>query len=331
MKGFCGAIGSWRTAINDKILVVDDAHVEFQSPGGVVRALDGVSLSVQPGETLAVVGESGCGKTTLARAILGLQPMVAGRISVLGREVHGISHNQAESVGIVWQDPYASLDPRWRVGKTIVEPLKVLGRKADAAALFETVGLDPKLASRYPHQLSGGQRQRVAIGRALATRPPLVICDEPTAALDLSIRAQILNLLKDIQTSIRCSFLYISHDLMTVRFLADRIAVMYLGRIVEEGPTEDVFSRPRHPYTKALLDSAPTLEKLLHLPDPPSGEIPDPRTKFIGCRYAGRCPNALRICQDVDPPRTQEGERGFYCHNPVSASVQTLEAAGIKE
>ena len=318
-------------AINDRILVVEDVHVEFPSPGGVVRALDGVSLSVQAGETLAVVGESGCGKTTLARAILGLQPLASGHINLLGREVRGVSRNQAEKVGIVWQDPYASLDPRWRVGKTIVEPLYALGRKGEAAELFETVGLDPKLVNRYPHQLSGGQRQRVAIGRALATRPPLVICDEPTAALDLSIRAQILNLLKDIQSNLHCSFLYISHDLMTVRFLADRIAVMYLGRIVEEGPTEEVFSAPRHPYTRALLDSAPTLEKLLHLPEPPTGEIPDPRTRFVGCRYAGRCPNATRICQDVDPPRTQEGEHGFYCHNPVSTGVQTLEAAGITE
>jgi peptide/nickel transport system ATP-binding protein len=297
----------------------------------MIRALDGVSLEVNRGEILAVVGESGCGKTTLARAVLGLQPMTAGHISLLGHEVKGISHNQAQNVGIVWQDPYASLDPRWRVEKSVVEPLRVLGRKGDPKEIFETVGLDPKLSTRYPHQLSGGQRQRVAIGRALSTRPPLVICDEPTAALDLSIRAQILNLLKDIQQSLHCSFLYISHDLMTVRFLADRIAVMYLGRIVEEGPTEAVFTQPRHPYTKALLDSAPTLERLLHLPDPPAGEIPDPRTHFVGCRYEGRCPNATTICRDVDPPRTQEGARGFYCHNPVGTSVHTLEVAGVSE
>ena len=297
----------------------------------MIRALDGVSLEVNRGEILAVVGESGCGKTTLARAVLGLQPMTGGHISLLGQEVKGISHNQAQNVGIVWQDPYASLDPRWRVEKSVVEPLRVLGRKGDPKEIFETVGLDPKLSTRYPHQLSGGQRQRVAIGRALSTRPPLVICDEPTAALDLSIRAQILNLLKDIQQSLHCSFLYISHDLMTVRFLADRIAVMYLGRIVEEGPTEVVFTRPRHPYTKALLESAPTLERLLHLPDPPAGEIPDPRTHFVGCRYEGRCPNAITICRDVDPPRTQEGSRRFYCHNPVDTSVHTLEVAGVSE
>ena len=317
--------------MNETILEVSEAHVEFPSPGGVVRALDGVSLQVHKAEILAVVGESGCGKTTLARAILGLQPLKQGQIKLLDQDVEGISRNQAEKVGIVWQDPYASLDPRWRVGKSIVEPLRILKRKGDAQALFDLIGLDKKLASRFPHQLSGGQRQRVAIGRALSTRPPLVICDEPTAALDLSIRAQILNLLKDIQRDIHCSFLYISHDLMTVRFLADRLAVMYLGRIVEEGPTEEIFANPRHPYTKALLDSAPTLERLMHLPDPPAGEIPDPRTKFVGCRYAGRCPNALDKCREIDPPRTQEGDRGYYCHNPVSAQAQIPATVGATE
>jgi oligopeptide/dipeptide ABC transporter ATP-binding protein len=313
--------------VNEPLLRVEDAHVEFSTPGGVVRALDGVSVEVSRGEILAVVGESGCGKTTLARAVLGLQPLKSGRINLMGHEVHGVSRNQAQEVGIVWQDPYASLDPRWRVAKSVVEPLRVLGKRGDPTEVFDSVGLDPKLATRYPHQLSGGQRQRVAIGRALATRPPLVICDEPTAALDLSIRAQILNLLKDIQRDLGCSFLYISHDLMTVRFLADRIAVMYLGRIVEEGPTEAVFTSPRHPYTKALLDSAPTLERLLHLPEPPVGEIPDPRTKFVGCRYVTRCPNALTLCRDVDPPRTQEGDRGYYCHNPVGLEIDRREPA----
>jgi oligopeptide/dipeptide ABC transporter ATP-binding protein len=317
--------------VSDAILKVEEVHVEFASPGGVVRALDGVSVEVQKGEILAVVGESGCGKTTLARAVLGLQPLKSGRIELLGQEVRGVSRNQAEKVGIVWQDPYASLDPRWRVGKSIVEPMRILGRKADAVELFEKVGLDTKLVTRFPHQMSGGQRQRVAIGRALSTNPALVICDEPTAALDLSIRAQILNLLKDIQGSIHCSFLYISHDLMTVRFLADRIAVMYLGRIVEDGPTETVFTNPRHPYTKALLDSAPTLERLMHLPDPPAGEIPDPRTKFVGCRYAGRCPNVMSVCREIDPQRSQEGARGFYCHNPVSGQPQIREAVGASE
>ena len=304
---------------SNALLDIRDVRVEFGGPGGSVRALDGVSLTVERGETVAVVGESGCGKTTLARAVLGLQPLVDGGIVLDGAEVKGVAPANAERVGMVWQDPYASLNPKWTVGRSATEPLRIARRKGDPGAIFQEVGLDPQMVERYPHQLSGGQRQRVAIGRALALKPPLVICDEPTAALDLSIRAQILNLLKAVQRANGCSFLYISHDLTTVRFLADRVAVMYLGRIVEEGPSEEIFTNPRHPYTKALLDSAPSLEKLLELPDAPPGEIPDPRTRFVGCRYAGRCPNAREDCLKVDPPATIEGERRFYCHHPVGS------------
>lgn len=300
------------------VLQVTNAQVEFSTPGGTIRALDGVSLTVNESEIVAVVGESGCGKTTLARAVLGLQPMVGGEISVLGQPVRGVDGGIAKRVGMVWQDPYASLDPRWRVGQSVLEAAAIVGETVDPAALFTEVGLDPGQVDRYPHQMSGGQRQRVAIGRALALKPPLVICDEPTAALDLSIRAQILNLLKDIQRERRCSFLYISHDLMTVRFLADRIAVMYLGRIVEEGPTEEIFASPRHPYTKALLDSAPTLETLHSLPEELPGEIPDPRERFVGCRFAGRCAFAQDDCLRIDPSRTEEGGRAFYCHHPLT-------------
>lgn len=303
----------------ETLLDVKDARVEFNAHGGSVRALDGVSLQVRRGETVAVVGESGCGKTTLARTVLGLQSLAGGAINLAGDEVHGTTRRMAERVGMVWQDPYASLNPRWKVGRSVLEPLALTGRKSERTPreIFEEVGLDPKFVDRFPHQLSGGQRQRVAIGRALALKPPLVICDEPTAALDLSVRAQILNLLKDVQNQTGCAFLYISHDLTTVRFLADRVAVMYMGRIVEEGPTEQIFGDPRHPYTRALLESAPTLEKLLHLPDAPAGEIPDPRTKFVGCRFASRCPNRGEICPVEDPAATLEGSRRYYCHFPV--------------
>ena len=304
------------------LLDIRDAQVEFAGPGGSVRALDGVSLQVEPGETVAVVGESGCGKTTLARAVLGLQPLVGGEIAVGEEKVLGVARTNAERVGMVWQDPYASLNPKWTVGRSATEPLRIARRAGDAGAIFEEVGLDAGMTSRYPHQLSGGQRQRVAIGRALALKPPLVICDEPTAALDLSIRAQILNLLKAVQRANGCSFLYISHDLTTVRFLADRVAVMYLGRIVEEGPAEALFRNPRHPYTKALLDSAPSLERLLELPDAPPGEIPDPRTRFVGCRYAGRCPHAQEDCLLIDPEATWEGARRFFCHHPYGQSAE---------
>lgn len=299
------------------ILTVDHIRVEFGHGDGAVRALDGVSLEVMPGETLAVVGESGCGKTTLARAVLGLQATTAGSITLADKKIEGTQPKMGEIVGMVWQDPYASLNPRWTVGKSIIEAANLAGKVADAKAILEEVGLDPRMEDRYPHQLSGGQRQRVAIGRALALKPPLVICDEPTAALDLSIRAQILNLLKDIQANRGCSFLYISHDLTTVRFLADRVAVMYLGRVVESGPTEQIFQNPHHPYTKALLDSAPTLEKMMHLPEPLAGEIPDPRTRFPGCRFAGRCPYAQDVCIRTDPAVTVEGQRSYACHFPV--------------
>ncbi len=298
------------------ILRVENARVEFPSHGGIVRALDGVTLEVLPGETLAVVGESGCGKTTLARCVLGLQPLAGGRIELLGKPVLGTSKGMVERVGMVWQDPFASLDPKWTVGRSIHEPLSLTGKTRDIDEIFNEVGLDPKLKDRYPHQLSGGQRQRVAIGRALALKPPLVICDEPTAALDLSIRAQILNLLKDLQGALGSSFLYISHDLTTVRYLADRVAVMYFGRIVEIGTTEQIFGDPRHPYTKALLDSAPDITKLMTLPEPPQGEIPDPRTKFVGCRYAGRCLRAQANCLKEDPSAKIEDGRTFYCFFP---------------
>lgn len=302
------------------ILEAKDVTVEFGVPGGTVRALDGVSIQVNPGETVAVVGESGCGKTTLARCVLGLQPMVKGVINLNGKAVHGTFAGMAKEIGMVWQDPYASLDPRWKVKDSILEAANLAGMSVDVGEIFDEVGLDRRWLDRYPHQLSGGQRQRVAIGRAIATKPPLVICDEPTAALDLSIRAQILNMLKKVQADLGVSYLYISHDLLTVRFLADRVAVMYLGRIVEEGPTEDIFENPRHPYTKALLDSAPTLDKLMTLPDALPGELPDPRERFAGCRFASRCPNRQDRCLVEDPPVTMEGSRRFYCHFPVTGA-----------
>ncbi len=300
------------------LLRVNDVHVEYPSPGGGVRALDGVSLNVEPGETVAVVGESWCGKTTLARAILGLQPFVSGRIVFEGTPTGGVRRGLAEKIGMVWQDAYASLDPRWKISRIIEEPAKILGKKVDVGSILDEVGLSSEVSERYPHQLSGGQRQRAAIGRALALRPSLVLCDEPTAALDLSIQAQILNLLRDLQDARSCAVLYISHDLTTVRFLADRVAVMYLGKIVEEGPTEAVFSSPLHPYTKALLDSAPTLERLGFLPEPAVGEVPDPSERIVGCRYASRCPRVADVCRASDPKWVTADGRRTLCNFPLS-------------
>ncbi len=302
------------------ILDVKDIKVEFRGHGGVHRALDGVSLQLHERETLAVVGESGCGKTTLARSILGLQPIIEGSIYVDEILVKGVQRNLASKVGMVWQDPYASLDPKWTIGQSITEPMRLAGKKNAAEDILKEVGLNPRLTGRYPHQLSGGQRQRVAIGRALALRPPLVICDEPTAALDLSIQAQILNLLKDIQQELGCAFLYISHDLMTVRYLADRVAVMYMGRIVEQGPTDQIFNEPKHPYTKTLLDSAPTLEKIGYLPEATKGELPDSTTLFTGCRFANRCNKTQEICKQEDPKLQNIGKIQTWCHFPYGYS-----------
>lgn len=304
--------------MTEPILDVQGAEVVFPVGNATVHALDGVSVQVRPGEIVAVVGESGCGKTTLARSVLGLQPLAQGTIRLGTRNVKGTTRTMGSEVGIVWQDPYASLNPRWKVGRSVAEPSVLAGKSIDLPAVFEMVGLEGRFIDRYPHELSGGQRQRVAIGRALALQPPLVICDEPTSALDLSIRAQILNLLRDLRTRLGTAFLYISHDLTTVRFLADRVAVMYLGRIVEEGTTEEIFSHPKHPYTKALLDSAPSLERLMYLPDPLPGEIPDPRERFKGCRFAARCPYATDVCKISDPALTQIEAHRYYCHNPLT-------------
>ncbi len=289
-----------------------------------MRALDGVSLTVSEGETVAVVGESGCGKTTLARVVLGLQKMVSGKVVFQGEETTGVRRGLAKKIGMVWQDPFASLDPRWRVSRVLEEPALILKEEPDTAKLLQEVGLSMETADRFPHQLSGGQRQRVAIGRALALRPPLVICDEPTAALDLSIQAQILNLLRDIQAELGCGFLYISHDLMTVRFLADRVAVMYMGKIVEEGPTEQLFSSPLHPYTKALLDSAPTLERLGELPTVAEGEVPDQREHGDQCRFAGRCPYVQDVCTERLPDQVVRGPRTALCNFPLDAEAGKL-------
>jgi oligopeptide/dipeptide ABC transporter ATP-binding protein len=299
-------------------LSVRDLAVEFSVPGGVIRAVDGVTFDVMPGEALAVVGESGCGKTTLARAVLGLQAMAEGEVSVGGERVDGHLGGQAKRIGMVWQDPFASIQPKWTMRKILEEPLKLAGKCGDVAQMMEKVGLSSALIDRYPHELSGGQRQRAAIARAIALKPPLVICDEPTAALDLSIQAQILNLLKDLKAETGCAFLYITHDLQTVRYLADRVAVMYMGQVVEIGDTASVFESPKHPYTRALLDSSPHLQEIGQIPSAPLGEIPDPTERIPGCKFASRCPIAQELCLSNHPVYdVPDGQRAL-CHFPLN-------------
>jgi oligopeptide/dipeptide ABC transporter ATP-binding protein len=301
---------------------------------GAVRAVDGVSFDVRTGETLGLVGESGSGKSTTARTILRLVPATAGTVTFAGRDLGALDREGMREVRrdmqMVFQDPYASLNPRHTVGRIVREPLDIhrIGTPSDRDArvreLLDLVGLQPEHAARYPHALSGGQRQRVGIARALATSPKLVVADEPISALDVSIQAQIVNLLSDLKTALGLTYLFIAHDLSMVRHLSDRVAVMYLGRIVELGDSRNVFERPLHPYTRALLAAVP-------VPDPDAmgarahtpiaGDVPSPARPPAGCRFHPRCPLATERCR-TEPPELRAAdpsrpEHSVACHHPL--------------
>lgn len=297
--------------------------------GALLHGVSQVDLQVYEGETLALVGESGCGKSTLGRLLLGLLPPTEGQVLFDGQDLAQCAPKELRALRrqmqMVFQDTAAALNPRWDVGEILAEPLRIhklcpprefAGR---AEALLERVGLPRQLLGRYPHELSGGQRQRVGIARALAVEPRLVVCDEPVSALDVSVQAQMLNLLLDLQADEGLTYVLVSHDLSVVRHSAGRVCVMFLGRVCEIGPTEEVFTAPRHPYTKLLLAAVPRPDPTRRNENGPplTGEIPSPVTPPSGCRFRTRCPYAQARCAQEVPKLKTEGARGVACHFPL--------------
>jgi peptide/nickel transport system ATP-binding protein len=307
------------------LLSVDRLSTHYPAAAGTVRAVDDVSLEILEGETVALVGESGCGKSTLGKSLIRLVDPSSGRVTFKGRDVAAMSGRELQSVRrhiqMIFQDPFASLNPRQTIRAILTAPLVVHGigdrksRDAIAASMVVHVGLPADALDRYPHEFSGGQRQRIGIARALILQPELVICDEPVSALDLSIQAQILNLLVEMKTELSLSYLFISHDLSVVRYFADRVLVMYLGRIVESAPTARLWSDAKHPYTRALLAAVPDPSRRKQAA-PITGDLPSPHNPPSGCRFHTRCPLATDICRSDDPAYRQMGSgHTVACHH----------------
>ncbi len=291
-------------------------------PKQYLKAVDGVSFEIRKGETFALVGESGSGKSTVARMVVGLLPATAGSITIDGVSMTGPADAQARQrlrkrIQMIFQDPYASLNPRWRVDRIVSEPIRAFDLiqgeapiRARVAELLSLVGLHPDDGRKFPHEFSGGQRQRIAIARALASNAEFIVCDEPTSALDVSVQAQILNLMKELQDKFGLTYLFISHNLAVVRHMATRIGVMYLGRVVEIAPARELFSHPRHPYTRMLLDAVPDLAMSGRARTPVGGEIPNPIDPPPGCTFNPRCPLATERCRREAPAFVN----GVACH-----------------
>lgn len=297
----------------------------YRKPRVLLHAVDGVSFSLNKGETLALVGESGCGKSTVARLLTGLHDLSAGSITFDGMNMAAMNHSQKQALRrrlqMIFQDPYASLNPRWRVGRIIAEPLNTHTTLTQAeqiervSELLEQVGLNPSDQNRYPHQFSGGQRQRISIARALALNPEFIVCDEPTSALDVSVQAQVLNLMKDLQARLGLSYLFISHNLAVVHHVADRIGVMYLGRIVEIASRDQLFEAAQHPYTQMLLGAIPDMSGSGKARIPVAGEVPNPLNPPSGCTFHPRCPLANERCKQQKPELLRhKGGTQVACH-----------------
>jgi peptide/nickel transport system ATP-binding protein len=289
----------------------------------LLRAVDGVSLAATRGRTLSLVGESGCGKSTVARLAVGLYRPSAGQVMFDGRDLAEAraASDQRRRMQMIFQDPYASLNPRWRVRDIIAEPIRAFGLLPDRAAqearvaeLLTQVGLSPLDGHKFPHEFSGGQRQRISIARALSSNPEFLVCDEPTSALDVSVQAQILNLMKELQSRMGLTYLFISHNLAVVRQVSDQIGVMYLGRIAELAPAESLFRRPRHPYTRALMEAIPDLDMTGRARIPVGGEVPSPINPPTGCAFHPRCPLAGPRCKAERPELKPAGDAMVACH-----------------
>jgi len=317
-----------------------------RQPRQLLRAVDGVSFDIPRGQTLALVGESGCGKSTVARLLVGLYEPTRGGFQFDQQDAHAAFKTPAgralrRRIQMIFQDPYASLNPRWRVEDIVAEPLREHRIETDAQrlrervdALLQSVGLNPQDRVKYPHQFSGGQRQRISIARALATEPEFLVCDEPTSALDVSVQAQVLNIMKDLQRERGLTYLFISHNLAVVHHVSDQVGVMYLGRLVELAPKQELFQRPRHPYTRMLLDAIPKMHDTGKARTPVQGEVPNPLNPPSGCAFNPRCPHANERCRverpvlmDIVGARVachavEEGRIGFERMDPTAAWAQ---------